>query len=351
MIHRIASLFVLVGVLGCEGIQDRMMERAAQQAAQDDRVEWLDDGALHVVLCGTGSPIPAEGRASACTAVIAGGHFVLVDVGPGSYNTIGLHRLPRAHIDSVLLTHFHSDHMGDLGEIGMQSWAFGRAAPLRVYGPPGVKRVVSGFTTAYGHDTGYRVEHHGADIMPRAARALEARVIALPKHGESRLVFEADGLAVRAFSVNHKPVTPAYGYRFDYKGRSVVVSGDTAKSANLVRNSQGVDLLVHEALAAHMIEVAQQVAAKAGMKRRAKIMADILDYHTTPVEAAEVASETGASMLVLNHLVPAPPNAIAERLFLRGTADAFAGEIVLGEDGMHFRLPADSDAIHREMLD
>src|SRR6185295_9758423 len=102
-------------------------------------------------------------RAGPCTAVLAGGHFVLVDVGPGSWRQVALQRLPRARLDSVLLTHFHSDHIGELGEAVMQSWVSGRRLPLNVFGPPGVEQVVDGFRTAYAFDTQYRVAHHGAE--------------------------------------------------------------------------------------------------------------------------------------------------------------------------------------------
>jgi len=334
--------------LGCDGLQTRILDRIAEQAMQPSRTDLLDDGDLHVVLCGTGSPLPSLERAAACTAVMAGGHLVLVDVGPGSNTNLGLWRMPQQRIDAILLTHFHSDHIAELGEIGMQSWAIGRSAPLSVYGPPGVERVVEGFEESYALDTSYRVAHHGADFMPRAARSLVARPVVATASGT--LVFEADGLRVSAFPVNHDPVSPAYGYRFDYRGRSVVVSGDTAKSPNVVRQSRSVDLLIHEALAAHMIAAGQRAAEAGGYPRRAHIMADIPSYHTTPVEAAEIASESGVRLLVLTHLVPPPANAIAERIFLRGVDEAWDGEVVLGEDGLHLVLPADSDEIRREML-
>jgi ribonuclease Z len=336
--------------LGCEAIQGRMMEQAARAAVQPPHVEWLDDDALHVILCGTGSPIPAEGRAGPCTAVMAGGHFVLVDVGPGSFHSIGLLRLPIADLSEVLITHYHSDHIGEIGEIGMQSWANGRKEPLVIYGPPGLRRVVGGFEDAYALDTGYRIAHHGKEIMQ--ARLRRPRTSPVRIAGDDLVtVFEDGELRVAAFRVDHDPIDPAYGYRFDYKGRSVVVSGDTSKSANLTRHAKGADLLVHEALAAHMLEAVRPVLVEAGYDRRAKIVLDVQNYHTTPVEAAETAAEAGVDMLVLTHLVPAPPNAVAESLFLRGVSDAWDGEVVLGEDGMHFTLPAGGDAIERSLVE
>ena len=343
---------VLLGALGlaaCDGIQSRLIDRAAQRALQPLRTEWLDDGALHVVLCGTGSPLPSRERAAACTAVIAGGHFLLVDTGPGSNTNLGLWRMPMDRLDAILLTHFHSDHITELGEIAMQSWALGRAKPLPVYGPSGVERVVAGFEEAYALDTSYRIAHHGADFLPRAARPLVPHPVSAPAEGA--LVFEADGLRVTTFPVEHDPVSPATGYRFDYRGRSLVVSGDTAKSANLVRHASGADLLVHEALAAHMIGPAGEVAAAGGFPRRAHILGDIPSYHTTPVEAAGIAAESEVGLLVLTHLVPPPDNAVAKRLFVSGVAEAWDGEVVLGEDGLHLWMPSGSAEIRRAMLD
>jgi ribonuclease Z len=343
-------LFSLVA-LGCDGIESRLVQRAAEQgAAAPDHGAWLDDGALHVVLCGTGSPLPSEKRAGPCTAILAGGHFLLVDVGPGANDRMGLLALPRQDVDGVLLTHFHSDHIGELGEVAMNSWALGRSHPLAVYGPPGVEDVVAGFEQAYAFDTLYRVSHHGAEFMPPAARPLAPRPLVLGLQDET-LVLQDGELKVTAFAVNHEPVAPAYGYRIDFGDRSVVVSGDTAPSDAVVAHARGADLLIHEALAAHLVGAGQQAAEAAGLARRAKIAADIPSYHTTPVQAAELAKQAGVRLLVLTHLVPPPDNAIARRLFLRGVGEAWDGEVLLGEDGMHFRLPRGEKSIAREQLE
>ena len=346
------TLLTMCGVVavGCDRLESRIIQRAAGRALSGDRTELLDDAKLHVVLCGTGSPLADAERASACTAVIAGGHFVLIDSGPGAWRQVALERLPRARLEAVLLTHFHSDHIGDLGETTVQSWIAGRTAPLTVYGPPGVEQVVDGFRAAYALDTGYRVTHHGAEQLPLAAGVPVAKAVALPAAGEGVVVFEADGLRITAFAVDHAPVAPAYGYRVDYRGRSAVISGDTKKSANLIRHAQGADLLVHEALAARMIEPVTAYAREHGLARWAKLTNDITTYHATPVEAAEVATAAHVHTLAFTHMVPPLPNFVARRMFLRDVARTFDGQVLLGKDGMHFVLAPGATAIDVDTL-
>jgi ribonuclease Z len=344
-------LVALLALPGCDRVQTWLVERAAARALTGARDDLLGDGNLHVILCGTGSPIADPERAGPCTAILGAGHFVVVDAGPGSQRTLGLLGLPRARLEAVLVTHLHSDHVGELGEARLQSWIAGRRAPLAVYGPPGVEEVVAGFEHVYAADTRYRVAHHGAEAMPpEGARAL-ARVVELPAPDEAAVVFEADGLRISAFAVDHAPVEPAYGYRIELGGRSVVLSGDTKQSANLVRHARGADLLVHEALGAHLIGPVTDYARRQGLERWAKLTADVIDYHTTPVQAAEVAREAGVRVLVLTHVVPPLANVIARRAFLRGVAAAWDGEVVLGSDGLHFSLAPGSPEVRMETLE
>ena len=299
----------------------------------------LNDGQLHVVLCGTGSPLPDPNRAQACTAIIAGGEFVLVDTGSGSWRKVAVNNLPAANLNAVLLTHFHSDHIGDLGEALMQSWAAGRNHKLDVYGPPGVEQVVAGFEQAYSLDTGYRVAHHGAEWMPRSAAGAIAQPIRLKSNESAALVFERNGLKVTAFKVEHDPAIPAYGYRFEYRGRVVVVSGDTARSDNLARHAAGADLLIHDVIAKNLLQMAASNFDQVGNKRRAKMSRDIMTYHTSPLEAAAIAASAKVETLVFTHMVPPPNSAQIEQAFTRGVSDIFKRKVVLGTDGMRFDLP------------
>src|SRR5262245_4295947 len=196
-------------------------------------------------------------------------------------------------IGGVLLTHFHSDHIGDLGELNLQTWAGGRPGPLTVYGGPGVERVVNGFNEAYRLDQGYRTAHHTAKVMPPATWPMIPMTVELngtPSAAKDRRaqVLNDGALTVTAFEVDHAPIEPAYAYRFDYKGRSVVITGDLKNHAPLAAAARDADLMVSEAIAVNMTRVLGASARDAGRDSTAAIMHDIEDYHITPEQAARL---------------------------------------------------------------
>lgn len=340
-----AGAVVLVLLFRIPAVQDTVLRRVIGHLVGESADALFKDDALRVVLCGSSAPLPHPTRAKACVAVFAAGRFWVVDTGPGSWNKLALMHVDGKRIGAVLFTHFHSDHIGDLGEFNLQTWGVGRPAPLRVFGPPGVERVVGGFQEAYALDTDYRVAHHGADFLPPEDERMQPIAITASPNAPPALVLEEDGLRITAFAVDHRPITPAYGYRFDYRGRSVVVSGDTVKSADLIAAAHGADVLVHEAQANHLVAMIGEAAAAIGRDRIAKIMHDIPSYHTTPVEAAEVANEAGVKLLVMWHLNPPPPNRIVEQVFVRGVDAVRPNGWVLGDDGLLVELPANSETI------
>nr|WP_321442210.1 MBL fold metallo-hydrolase [uncultured Hyphomonas sp.] len=309
----------------------------------------IPDG-LMVVLVGTGSPLPDPKRAGPMTVVAAGDRVFIIDAGAGSGRKFGEFALPWGRVEAAFLTHFHSDHIDGLGEVMLQHWAAGGAdTPLALYGPHGVQRIADGFNEAYALDATYRIAHHGADVVPPSGAGMEA--FPFLTNGAATRVYARDGLTVTAVPVDHSPVEPAVAYRFDYKGRSVTISGDTVKNQALIGLARDTDVLVHEALNDEMVgEVASRLNTL-GARRLEKIMHDIPDYHTSPVQAAEVASEAGAGLLVFTHIVPAQPSRILYPAFMKGTKKAFDGPILMGEDGMAFVLPAGSDKIERRRLD
>ena len=344
----VVSVAVVVGIAAqFPAVQDAVIRRVIATRIKLPHGDLLKDDALRVLLCGTASPMPHPTRAKACVAVFAAGRFWVVDTGPGSWNRLALLQIDGRDIGGILYTHFHSDHIGELGEFNLQTWGAGRPSPLAVYGPPGVERLVAGFTEAYALDTGYRIAHHGAQFLPPDVARMEAHAIPGPADGKGpTVVLEQDGLKITAFAVDHSPIRPAYGYRFDYRGRSAVMSGDTVKDAGLIAAAKGADVLVHEAQANHIVVMMQEEAEKIGRTRIAKILHDIRSYHTSPVEAAEAANEAGVKLLVLYHLTPPPPPVpLVGRVFVRGVSAVRPSGWLLGDDGTIVTLPANSDVV------
>jgi ribonuclease Z len=305
-----------------------------------------DDG-LYAGLAGSGAPFPHHNRVGPCIVVKAGNHLSVVDAGEGSARNIALMGFQMGKIDAILLTHFHSDHIANLGEVMLQRWAGGsNAQPVDVIGPTGVETVVEGFNRAYSLDAGYRVAHHGSTTVPLSGAGGTARPFVLSAEEDaSVVVIDHGGLRVTAFKVNHVPVSPAVGYRFDYKGRSLVISGDTMPCQSMKKQSRGVDVLFHEALQPSMIKMIRDQAGLSPSPSTAKIMADIPSYHTSPEDAAKIAQEAGVNHLVLYHILPPLP-ALLKGLFLGDSSKYYSGPITIGEDGMLFSLPVNNDRIY-----
>jgi len=317
---------------------DQILETAVKRQMNQTRAGMLTDGNLHVVLVGSGGPMPNTERFSSSVAVMAGGEFILVDTGGGAARNALLQKLPLSGLSAVFLTHFHSDHIADLGEVNMNSWVTGRKQRLEVYGPEGVEKVVEGFSLAYELDSKYRTAHHGEMVAPINASRPVAIHISPQDPEQAQLFFDRNGLKVYVFQLDHFPANPAVGYRFEYKGNVVVISGDTKKVSNLVKYAKNADIFICEALDAKTIHLGAQIAAEVNQPAIAKILSDIPDYHLTPVEAAEVSREAGVKKLVYYHIVPPVTNFILKRRYLDGVDDIFDGDIELGEDGMEFVL-------------
>ncbi len=321
-----------------------LLGQAFAQRAGVDTISDLPDG-LHVALCGTGAPLPDPRRAGPCNVVIAGKHIFVVDSGEGAAKHISLMGIPNGRIEAVFLTHFHSDHIDGLGPMMLLRWTTNAAtSPLPIYGPPGVDSVVAGFDAAYRLDSGYRTAHHGPAIAPPSGAGGVARTFIPPPRGSvsSVLVYQQDGLRVIAFTVDHGPVEPAVGYRFDYKGRSVVLSGDTAASPALVANARSADLLVHEGLQPELVRLMTTALVTQHQAGTAQITRDILTYHTAPEVAAQEAQTAGVRHLVFSHILPPLPFRSAYPAFLGKARQYFDGTIIVGEDGMIFSLPVGS---------
>jgi len=317
----------------------QVMERGAKTAMLARPLRDLGDG-LHVILCGAGGPLPDRLRSGPCVAVAAGTRLFVFDAGTNGVRNLGLMRYPIGSIEAVFLTHYHSDHIDGLGELATLRWVQGNnASPLPVIGPPGVADVVGGFNQAYARDAVYRNTHHGDAVAPLSGAGMVARPLAVPEEGNSLVAFQDDQIKIEMFAVDHKPVAPAVGYKITYKNRTALISGDTARSFNLEKFARNVDLLVHEALSPDLVGIMNDAAEMTGNDSMAKITMDILDYHATPVEAAEIARDSGAAHLLYYQIVPTLPIPGLDAAWLKGVKEVFP-KYTLGRDGTTISMPA-----------
>ena len=338
IIFIVAIIFILVTALSrIPAVQDRLMFNVIQSLGSS--TADLNDDSLSAVVCGSRSPIPSPGRAQTCILVNAGGNYYVVDIGDGSAANLNNWRIDPNKIRATLLTHLHSDHISDLADLHLMTWInSAHKKPLDVFGPEGVQLVTQGFEDAYQLDYQYRHDHHGDEVAPIDIAGFNPHPIDL----SNPVIINKNGLKVTAFRVPHDPVEPALGYRFDYKGRSIVISGDTSYSENLIKNAKDADVLFHEAQANHQLDIMKN--ALGDNKGLVKVLDDIVTYHTTPIEAAQAANLANVDHLMFYHLTPAPRNKMMERIFFRGVNEV-RKDWSATEDGTMVVLPLDSNEI------
>ena len=307
---------------------------------QDKLVTFEGDYIIGLV-CGSRGPLPGKGRAEPCIMIKTPDHMFIVDTGDGSRQNLMNWQVDLGNLDAVLFTHLHSDHISDLADYHLYSWVTqNREGKLPVYGPEGTQRVTEGITRAYELDTEWRTLHHGEDVAPSDIAGFDTKIIDL----NSPVIFDDGSLKITAFEVDHFPVDPSLGYRFDYKGRSIVISGDTDYSKNLIEQSKNADLLFHDALSYNMIGRAEEISLDIE-PQLSKVFYDIQDYHASPIEAAQAANEANVKELIFYHLIPAPQTFLAKIIFVRGVNEVRPDNWTLADDGTMAILPVNSEDI------
>jgi ribonuclease Z len=275
-----------------------------------------------VTLLGTGNPRPAPDRFGPSILVEAGPERLLVDAGRG--NTIRLFEIGGgallSQVTGVFLTHLHSDHVVGLPDLWLTGWLFGRAAPLEVIGPDGTAELGAGLERAYAFDV--RMRRDVDERLPGDGARLLARDV------PPGLALERNGVRVTAFAVDHAPVTPAYGYRIEYRGRSVVFSGDTRYFDAVITASRGADVLIHEVVSPEVERARAQVKDPAAVER-------IIAHHTTPEEAGRIFTAASPRLAVYSHIVPSPATASD---LVGPTRRTWKGPLEVGEDLMRISI-------------
>lgn len=322
------------GLLKLPVVQDIVLDRGTAAIAERASKGFSESSSLRVFVCGSASPL-GMGQAQACIAVITPEHFYLIDSGAGSTENINRMGLPTERLQGVLLTHFHSDHIAELYEVNLGSWVSGRPTPLTVFGPTGVDEVVNGVNASYRLDRIYRTGHHGEALLAPELGVLEHNTIA------PGVILEDGDLKITAYLSEHPPVEPAVGYRFDYKGRSVIISGDSNVNDDTLEIADGADLLLHDALSLPTVTALSKAMDDSGQSRQSKILADVIDYHASTKALIELGEQSNVQMVAFYHLVPVPLNTVLEDVFKRGVPRNF----LLAEDLMSFDLPIDNDEI------
>ena len=277
---------------------------------------------IEVTLLGTGSPIPDPNRAGPSTLVRAGGQVFLVDCGRGVLQRAAAVGVGAAGLSALLLTHLHSDHIAELGDVLITSWISNFApdpAPLPIIGPPGTAETVEATLKAFGHDIGYRIAHHADLNAPPPIEVHECT---------EGPVWDRDGVTIRVAPTDHRPVAPTIGFRIEFDGASVVLAGDTVPCASLDELSAGADALVHTVIRKDILTQVPQQRVK-----------DVCDYHSSVQEAAATAARAGVGTLVMTHYVPAIAPGQEEQWRALAAAE-FGGRIELGDDLHRVEVPA-----------
>ena len=270
--------------------------------------------ALKVTLLGTGNPRPSVERFGPSILVEAGKETLLFDRGRGATIRLSQAGVPFSSVTALFLTHLHSDHVVGVSDLWLTGWIMGRKAPLRVWGPAGTVAMLNHLEEGYAFDV-----HVRRDVDEK----LDAQGAVLTgKDIDEGVVYESSGVKVTAFLVDHGLVKPALGYRIDYQGHSVVLSGDTRPSDNLVKFAQGTDVLVHEVFDA---DAYHEVNNSLTPEQRQRVR----EHHTTPEEAGKIFTKVAPKLAVYSHIVPPDvPDVVPH------TRKTYAGPLEVGEDLM-----------------
>jgi ribonuclease Z len=280
-----------------------------------------------VTLLGTGTPSLDPTRFSQSTLVQANGLNLVFDAGRGTAIRLKQAGVSLGDIEGVFLTHFHSDHVVGLSDVWMTGYipvpsVGGRTAPLQLYGPPGTKQIGDGLMDTFSADT--RIRQADENVSPEAAR------IVSHEFDQDGVVFSHNGVKVTAFEVNHGDlIKPSYGYRVDYAGRSVLISGDTRFNQNVIEHGKGVDVLIHE------------VAAAPAALQNVPVFVPVLAHHTLPEEAGRVFAADRPKMAVYSHIVligtpDVPPISLDE--LVAETRTTYDGPLTVGADLTRFEI-------------
>ena len=277
-------------------------------------------GKTTLILLGTGGgPRPRKASSQPAQVILVNDIPYVVDCGNGVARQLVVAGVPLATLRHIFITHHHSDHNADYGNLMLLAWASGLRTRVDAWGPPPLEKMTRLFLEMNAFDIDTRMADEG--------RVPLAPLIHVHELAESGTVLQDENVKVTAALVRHPPVVPAFGYRFDARDRSIVISGDTAPSDALIKLAAGADVLVHEALYAPAVD-----RLVAGVANAPRLKQSILSHHTTAEDAGRVAQAAGVKTLVLSHLVPADDPAVTDEMWIAAARVHFRGAVVVGKD-------------------
>ena len=304
--------FLAAGAAAGVGMMARMSGFALMGGGVQERAR--------LILLGTGGgPTPKKGRSASAQVIVVRGASYVVDCGNGVARQMVAAGLKLGSIRDVFVTHQHSDHNADYGNLLLLAWATDLAHRVDTYGPSPLKRMTELFLEMNDVDIKTRTTDEGRPALAPLIHAYEIT--------GAGVVMEDENVKVTAAVVRHPPLEPAFAYRFDTAGRSIVISGDTAPSENLVKLAQGADVLVHEVM--YLPSIEKLIATEPNAVR---LKEHLLASHTTTEQVGKIATAAKVKTLVLSHLVPGGFPFVEDKVWLEAVRPYFAGEIIVGRD-------------------
>ena len=307
------------------------MERASHRISRRDAVKLLAvapslvgrrsaQSRTRLILLGTGGgPRPRKANSASAQVIIVNGNAYVIDCGEGVARQLVIAGVPLPTLRHVFITHHHSDHNADYGNLIWLAWTAGLRARVDTWGPPPLTAMTEQFFKLNAYDITTRIADEG--------RVPLAPLVHVHELDQPGIVMQDDGVKVTAALARHPPVVPSFAYRFDTADRSIVISGDTAPSDDIVALAKGADVLVHDALfPAGLDRLVAAVPNAASLKK------SILSHHTTAVDAGGIAHAAGVKTLVLSHLVPPDDPSITDQMWLDAARTHFRGQIIIGKD-------------------
>jgi ribonuclease BN (tRNA processing enzyme) len=293
---------------------------AVALAGTTARSAAADQGKTRLILLGTGGgPRPRKASSASAQVIIANNAAYVIDCGNGVARQLAFANVPLRTLRHILVTHQHSDHNADYGNLIGLAWAAGLNTRVDTWGPAPLTKMTRLFFDMNAYDIKTRIANEGRVPLVPLVHVHELKA--------GGLVLRDDAVTITSTLVDHPPVVPAFAYRVDGPDRSIVISGDTRPSSRLVALARGADILVHSAFYPPAID-----RLVAGVPNARTLKASILAHQTSAEDAGRAAQSAGVKTLVLSHLVPPDDPDVTDQTWIDAARVHFGGAVIVGKD-------------------